>query len=127
MRPIDALAIAVRTADEVVDGNSERLALDVPAGELDAGYAHLRDAAGHGAEVSVHIEVQLFDGFRVFADEQGLEVFYQPDQRAGGDAGPELAVSGNALVGANGGEQPRAAPAINHEDFYVGDFHGAVS
>ena len=84
--PVHALAVAVGSADEVVDRDSERLALDVPAGELDAGDAHLRDASGHGTQDAIEVEVELLDRLGVLADNHRLEVFDQPDKRVRGNA-----------------------------------------
>ena len=84
--PVHALAVAVGSADEVVDRDSERLALDVPAGELDAGDAHLGNASGHGAQDAVEVEVDLLDRLGVLADKHRLEVFDQSDKRVGGDS-----------------------------------------
>ena len=88
--PVNALGVAVWTADEVVYGNAERFALDVPTGEFDSGNAHLGDSAGHGAEVAVEVEVEFFDGLGVTSYDEWFEVFYESDERMGSDAGSRI-------------------------------------
>lgn len=76
---IQALAIVARFANQILHRNAETLAFDVPSGKLDADHAHLRNAAGHSAQVAVPFRVQFLDGFGVIADEQRLQVFDQAD------------------------------------------------
>ena len=123
MRPVDLLAIASGSAKQRVDGNSKRLALDVPEGEFDAGDCLGSDATGRLPRHAVQVPVAGFDSKRVLAFEQRQEVGYRTDYREGIAAIRHLPVPGDALVGPYRAELPRTPSSVNNESIDCGDFH----
>src|SRR6185295_3028113 len=108
VRPVDALTLAVRPAHQPPHGNAERLAREIPQRQLDAGDGLLRGAVRRLADRAVQIEIELLDRGGILADEARAEILDEPDQPAREALAPELAVAGEALVGADGAEVPWA-------------------
>ena len=91
--------VAHRAAEELIDGNAERLPLDVPERNLDAANSrHLHHTATH-MEVMIERLPVLLDAVRVLADEHLAELFDHTGDRE--RAGCCLAPACDALVGLN--------------------------
>jgi hypothetical protein len=106
--------------------DAQRLAREIPQGELDPGDRLLGRAVGGLARVAVHVDVVLLDGGRVLADEAHAKVLHEADEPARDPIAAELAVAGQALVGADGAEQPRPRrlePGADGERLDRGDLH----
>jgi len=80
---VHAHAVAHRATQQLIDGNSQALAEDVPARLLDAAdRAHRDDAAGKEG-VTVHALHQVLDAARIISGDERLQV----GDRAGDGAG----------------------------------------
>jgi hypothetical protein len=111
---------------ELPDGHAERLAGDVPERELDPGDRHLRGPVGRLPRPPIHVDVVLLDGGRILPDQPLGEVLHEPDEPARDPIAPELAVAGEAVVGADRTEEPgprRLEPGLDDERLDVGDLH----
>jgi hypothetical protein len=129
VRPVHALTLAVRPAHQPPHGNAERLAREIPQRQLDTGDGLLRGAVRRLADRAVQIEVVLLDRGGVLADEARAEILDEPDQPAREALAAELAVAGEALVGADGAEVPgamRLEPGVDDERLDRGDLHGGI-
>ncbi len=68
VRPVQRHAIAQRAAEQLVDRHAQRLGLDVPQRQLDAGHGLVRDAAQVLPRGAQHVPVQALDRPRILAD-----------------------------------------------------------
>ena len=96
---VDPHLLPALAAQEAVDGQSRRLARDVPEGLLDPADRRVdHRAAGEPAEV-VHHRPEVFDVARVLADQPSLEVVDGRDRRPVRPARIGLADAVDALIG----------------------------
>ncbi len=119
---VEADAIAGLAAHELVDGNVEGFAEDVPKGDLDGGDGGVEDGPATPAGPAEHGLPVHFDVGGVETDQVALlfeDGFAEGSFFAGDGA---FAESGEALVGVDLAEGPVDGADIDDEDFDVCDF-----
>jgi hypothetical protein len=128
MRPVHALALAMRPAEELVHGNAERLARDVPERKLDARDGLLSRSVRRLADGAVEIERVLVRRRRILSDQPMAEIVNETLQPAGDPVRAELAVPGEPGVRANRAEQPgprRSEPVADDKRVDARDLHAS--
>jgi hypothetical protein len=117
--------VAGEAAEQLVDRDVERLALDVPEGDVDGGDGRGGDVAGREEAASEHLLPEALDLERVLADEERLEVLdgAGDGKLAAGEAA--FADAPDALVGVHDDEGvvALARPGRDEECFDIGDLH----
>src|SRR5207245_7008416 len=83
LRPVEAYPVAHRAAEQLVDRHAERLGLDVPQGQLDAGHRLVRDAPAVLAHAPQHVPVEALDRPRVLPDQEIGDGADRPGDAAG--------------------------------------------
>ncbi len=126
MRIADNL-VAHLVAEQVVNGHAERLALDVPQGDVDGGDGRGEDALCREEAAAEEHLPDVFAVHGVLADEQRLEVLDRADHRqfAAGNAG--LAHAVQPLVRVHHDKQEVAMPAPYRVALDVSDLHRSWS
>src|SRR5207245_8324846 len=109
--PCEANPVAHRAAEELVDRYAERLGLDVPQGQLDAGHRLVRDAAAVLAHAPQHVPVEALDGLRVLPDQEIGDVADRPGDAVGTPVVAALAPADQPGVGLDAHERPRPPAA----------------
>src|SRR6266508_4619321 len=119
--------VAREAAEQFVDRDAQRFALDVPEGDVDGGDGGGGDLAGREEAAPEHLLPEVLDAAGVLADEEGLEVLDHAldGELAAGDAA--LADAGDALVGVDDDEEVVPAAAPDGVDLDVGDLHWSVT
>ena len=124
MGPVDALAFAGGPAEERVDGDAERLALDVPERQLDSGDGLGGDPARTLPRQPVHVPVEHLDRHRVAPQQQRLEILDRADDPVGVAPVRHLPVAGDPVRSPHRDELPGPPARIHHERLNRVDLHG---
>src|SRR5262249_29286417 len=122
--PVDALAVAQRPPEQLVDGDAEGLGLDVPQGQLDPGDGLGGDAARALAGHAVEVPVAHLDGPRVGPHQDRPRVAGGADDAVRVAAVRALAVAGDARIGPHRHELPGPPAGVDDEGLDPGDLHG---
>ena len=83
MRPVHRNGFPRGTAEELVDGHSERFRIEVEEGVLDPCECLRDDRAGALARRAIEIPVDRLDGPRIATDDERGEVLHDPREPAG--------------------------------------------
>ena len=86
-------------AQQIIDRHAQRLALDVPQGDVDGRDGGREDALGREEAAPEEHLPDVFGSHRVLADEQRLEMLDGADHRKLATGQPRLADARDALVG----------------------------
>ena len=124
VRPVQAHAVAQRPAEELVDRHAERLGLDVPQRQLDAGHR----LVGHAAQVlprgAQHVPVQPLDRPRVLADQQRGQVAHRARDAVRAAVVAAFAPAHEPVVGLDADEGPGPPAAVTVQRLHACDLHG---
>src|SRR5439155_26508470 len=115
-----------RAAEELVDRDTERLRLDVPQRQLDAGDRLARDAALALPRHPVHVPVAHLDGPGIATHQDRLELAHGRHDAVRIPSVGAFAVTGQALVGTDGDELPRTPAGVDDKRLETGDLHDAT-
>jgi hypothetical protein len=124
VRPVEPHAVAQRSAEELVDRHAERLGLDVPQGQLDAGHGLVRDAAAVLPDAAQHVPVEPLDGARILTDQEIRQVLDAARDAVRAPVVAALAPAHQAAVGLDAHERPRPPARVAMERFDSRDLHG---
>ena len=123
---VAAGVVAGPAAEQVVDGDAEGLAAQIPEGEVDGGEGGGVDVAAAEELAAPEHLPDVLDPRRVHADQQRFVGF---DHALNGELFPGnagLAEAGEALVGVDLDEgivALRPVRVVDQESLHIGDFH----
>ncbi len=124
---INPHAVAAPPADELIDGHTVRLSLDVPQRRFDSADRRVEHRPAGKPRAVVHQPPQVFDPGRILSDQPVFEVLHRLLDRVIGPDAVRLADAVQMLVGHHLDEDVIPAAQIDAERLDVGDFHIALS
>ena len=122
-RPIDGQAPANRAAEKFIDGNAQRLRLDLDAGIDDRPDRMGLQAAGRAARHRLQEGIDLVDRARILADDETAEAEDQTGEPAPPAPLAELRPADEARIGGDLEERVIVPAGIDIEVFELDDFH----